>query len=59
MLPADHCRTLSERYDRLAWAAKSPEDRQRCLRLKRSYELMVRSADFGTRLDELIARLRN
>ena len=58
MLAAQDCRSQAERHARLAQQAKSLQDRDRHLRMERSYELMARSADFGKALDELIQTLK-
>jgi hypothetical protein len=54
MLAAHHCRSEAERFTTLAQAANSCVEQDRCLRMKRSYELMARSADFDTALDKLL-----
>ena len=58
MLASHHCRSEAERYATLARGAKSLVEQDRHLRMKRSYELMARSADFDTALDELLHQLK-
>ena len=58
MLASHHCRSEAERYATLAQGAKSRVEQDRHLRMKRSYELMARSADFDTALDKLLQQLR-
>jgi hypothetical protein len=53
---AQTCRAQAERYGQLAQQARSSRDRDRLLRMKRSYALMARSAEFGMALDDLITR---
>jgi hypothetical protein len=50
-------RLQADRFAELARGAKSPEDRERFLRLKRSYVLIARSAEFDKSLGDLITRL--
>ena len=57
MLSAEECRNEAQRYQILAWEAKSAAKRDHYLKMIRSYELLARSADFGTSLDEVIARI--
>ena len=58
MRQAHECRSKANHYAELAQAARSMQDRDRFLRMKRSYDLMARSADFGVELDDLIQRLK-
>jgi hypothetical protein len=54
MLASHDCRSEAARYAMLAQGAKSRLEQDRYLRMKRSYELMARSADFDAALDELL-----
>ena len=58
MLASHHCRSEAERYAMLAQRAKSRVEQDRHLRMKRSYELMARSADFDMALGELLDQLK-
>jgi hypothetical protein len=58
MLASHHCRSEAARYATLEQGAKSRVEKERYLRMKRSYELLARSADFDTALDELLQQLR-
>jgi hypothetical protein len=51
-------RSQSDRYAELAQGAKSSQDRERFLRMKRSYSLIARSAEFDKKLGDLITRLK-
>jgi hypothetical protein len=48
----------ADRYAELAEGARSSQDRERFLRLKRSYALIARSAEFDKALGDVIARLK-
>jgi len=52
-------RSRAEAYAELAQKATSSQDRERHLRMKRSYELLARSAEFGTSLDQLIQSFKS
>jgi len=58
MLASNHCRSEAERYATLARGAKSLVEQDRHLRMKRSYDLMARSADFDLALGELLHQLK-
>jgi hypothetical protein len=58
MSKAHEYRSKAETYAELARNAASPHDRKRHLRMQRSYELLARSAEFGTSLDQLIEQLK-
>ena len=58
MYAAQECRSKAEYYAKLAEGAKSDEERGRLLRMKRSYELMARGAEFSAALDETIQQLK-
>jgi|Tabmets5t2r1_1033131.scaffolds.fasta_scaffold70378_1 hypothetical protein len=58
MQAVDECRAKAEHYAKLAERAKSPDDRDRLLRMKRSYELMARGAEFDAALDDTIRELK-
>ena len=58
MHEAHDYRSRAESYAQLALTAKSSQDRDRLLRMKRSYDLLARSAEFGSALDRHIQSLR-
>ena len=58
MRNARECRLKAEYYGELAQEARSVQDRDRFLRMKRSFDLMARSADFDDALDDLIRKLQ-
>jgi hypothetical protein len=58
MLALAHCRSEAARYAVLAQGAKSRVDENRYLRMKRSYELMARSAEFDAALRDLLQQLK-
>jgi hypothetical protein len=58
MYAAPECRSKAAYYAKLAEDAKSEDERDRLLRMKRSYELMARGAEFSVALDQTIERLK-
>jgi hypothetical protein len=58
MYAAQECRFKAEYFGKLAESAKTDDERNRLLRMKRSYELMARSREFSAALDQTIQRLK-
>ena len=57
MYGVDEYQAKAEDYEALAQATPSIVERDRLLRMKRSYALMARSAQFTAKLDGVIAGL--
>jgi len=58
MRKAEECRLKANQYSERAKAASSMQERDRALRMKRSYDLMARSADFDAALGDVIRQLK-
>jgi len=56
MYKADDCRARAQQFSELAEQARSPEDRKRFLRMKRSYSLLAKIAEWSLAMEEFLRR---